>query len=75
MLQKNIGSLPIIATVTLNYDVSGIEILNLIKTMMKVKIYSNRSFRMAHFEVRNGHIADYNKSKEGKSLLDDLDKF
>jgi hypothetical protein len=50
--------------------------MQLIEKMQAVKIFARSAFRIGHFEVRNGHISDYNRSRQNEQrLIDDLDQF
>jgi hypothetical protein len=62
-------------TVTFNYDLPGRDLVGLVAKLMEVKMF--RRFEVGHFEIRNGHISDYNKNggSGGGKLVDDLDQF
>jgi hypothetical protein len=53
------------------------DLIQLIERILAVKIFAQSRFRIGHFEVRNGHISDYNRSHKGgeNRLIDDLDQF
>ena len=61
-------------TVTFNYDLRAGDLILLVGKLMEVKMF--KRFRIGHFEVREGHISDYNRNSEGAGvLIDDLDQF
>lgn len=63
-------------TATFNYNLTANDLIQLVERIQAVKIFAQSGFRIGHFEVRNGHISDYNRSRsEGKPLIDDLDQF
>lgn len=62
-------------TATFNYNLDAPDLLALINNLLSVKLFSQSRFRLAHFEVRNGHISDYNRGGCGQKLIDDLDQF
>jgi hypothetical protein len=67
---------PPTVTATFNYNVEARDLMQLIEKMLAVKIFAQSRLRIGHFEVRNGHISDYNRSRQGgQRLIDDLDQF
>ena len=49
----------------------------IVEKIAAVKLFAKGAFRLGHFEIRNGHVSDYNKSSNRKesAMIDDLDQF
>ena len=64
-------------SVTFNYNLEAKDLIKLIESIITQKIYAKSTFKLGHFEIRNGHISDYHKnSTNGENrLIDDLDQF
>lgn len=63
-------------TVTFNYDIPAADLLLLVEKLLSVRILGTGRCEVGHFEIRNGHISDYNRGgSRGAQLIDDLDQF
>ena len=62
-------------TVTFNYNLEARALIMLISKLLEIKTFNNLS--LAHFEIKNGHISDYNKNTSDRYLpiIDDMDQF
>jgi hypothetical protein len=48
-----------------------------VEKLIGLKMFSLSAFQLGHFEVRNGHISDYNKDslEDNSKLGEDINEF